>query len=280
VVLSGGEAAIQALAADRTGMAFAWGNVVNLLALKTNSPDAPELVSVASTGHLNPYAFVFLESSGITRPSDLAGRVVAVAPGSTSARMLPVFLKRNGLEGKIRVEQVGLTSQIPALLAKKVDALFTIGDKIASIAATARGINEELGYFFVGEYGMPPPGFGIVVRKQLVTVHPDVVKAIVNSTMNGFRFCILETRQCAADFVNQYPAFDADQVFSQNQVLVNVWFGYPFNDTTVLRTLNVLQLGWHDPVEMARVVTLAEEVYGFSQVDAASLYTNQFVEPP
>lgn len=279
VVLSGSGAAVQALAADRTGMAFVWGNLLEMVALMANNPNSTQLISVANTGHLNPFAFIYLKSSGISASTDLIGKVVAVGPGSTASRMLSAFLKRNGLDTKVHVENIALSSQGPALLAKKVDAIFRFADAIASITASAKEINEDVGYMFLSQYGMPPPGYGIVVQKDLVTKRPEIVKAIVNSTMNGIRFCILQTARCAADFVKVYPTFNADKVLADNRLLINVLYGSPFNDTNAVNKLSALQLGWHDPTEIARIVQLAEDIFGFAEIDANTIYTNQFVEP-
>jgi ABC-type nitrate/sulfonate/bicarbonate transport system substrate-binding protein len=279
VVLSGTAASVQALAADRTGMAFVWGNLLEMIALMANNPNSTQLISVASTGHLNPFAFIYLKSSGISAPSDLIGKVIAVGPGTTASRMLSVFLKRNGLDTKVHVENIALSGQGPALLAKKVDAIFRFADAIASITATAKEINEEVGYMFLSQYGMPPPGYGIIVQKSLVANRPDIVRAIVNATMNGIRFCILETARCAADFVKVYPTFEVNKVLGDNRLLINVLYGPPFNDTDAVRKLSALQLGWHDPPEIARIVQLAEDIFGFAKIDVNTLYTNQFVEP-
>ena len=76
VNLEGTSAAVNAVAADRTGIAFTVGSLVDILVYQTNNPTGTKLVSVASFGNVNPVGVLYLKSSGISKAEDLVGKTV------------------------------------------------------------------------------------------------------------------------------------------------------------------------------------------------------------
>jgi NitT/TauT family transport system substrate-binding protein len=281
VQTSGVDAAVQALAADRSGFAFVvQGGIFNIVAYESKNPNATNLVSVASNGNINPVGVLYLKSSGISKPSDLIGKSVGTSPGSLNAQMFDAFLKRAGLQGKVNVQNIAFPQLAPALLTKKIDAVVLYVANVAGLTLQASKIGEEISFFRLSDYGMPPVGFGILVQENLVGNHPDIVKRIVNATMTGIRFCILETPRCVADLIRAQPNFDYDIALADTLAHWNYTWGPPFNDTSKVQRLTPLQLGWQDPGSIPQIVELAEQVYGTSGIDPSSIYTNQFVEPP
>ena len=281
VVLAGTAAAVQALAADRTGFAFVVeAGIFNIVAYEGQNPNATKLVSVASLGSVNPVGVLYLKSSGISKPSDLVGKTVGAPSGSLSAQMFDAFLKKEGLEGKVNVQNIAFPQLAPALLAKKIDAIAQYVANAAGLGPQAKAINEQISFFSLSDYGMPPVGFGILVQQNLVADHPEVVNGIVNATMTGIRFCDLDTPRCVADLIRVNPTFDFNIALLDMRAHWNYTFGPPFNDPTKVEGLTPLQLGWQDPGSVPRIVQLAEEVYNVSGIDPNSVYTNQFVEQP
>jgi len=134
-------------------------------------------------------------------------------------------------------------------------------------------------FFSLSDFGMPPVGLGIVVQRNLVDNHPDVVQGIVNATMTGLRFCILETIPCVADFIKVNPTFDFDVSVADLHLHLNYTFGMPFSDPNKVQKLTPLQLGWRDPESAQQIIQLAGQMYQTSGIDPNSVYTNQFVEP-
>jgi ABC-type nitrate/sulfonate/bicarbonate transport system substrate-binding protein len=281
VATSGVTAAIQALAADRSGFGFVvQGGIFNIVGLEAQNPNVTNIVSVASNGNVNPVGLLYLKSSGISQPSDLVGKTVGTASGSLVEQMFDAFLKRSGLEGKVNVQNIAFPQLAPALLTKKVDAVTLYVANSAGLEPQAEKIGDAISFFRLSDYGMPPVGFGILVQGTLINDHPDVVRAIVNATMTGIRFCILETTSCVADLVRAQPNFDYDTALLNTRAHWNSTWGPPFNDPEKVKSMTALQLGWQDPSSVPTIVELAEEAFGVSGIDPNSVYTNQFVEPP
>jgi NitT/TauT family transport system substrate-binding protein len=281
VITGGTTVAIQALAADKTGLSFVWGSLINIVLFESQNPNSTELISVASTGHANPVSIQYLKSSGISKPSDLVGKVVGVNPTGLSFTMFQAFLKQNGLTDKIRIEMIAVPALVPALLSRKVDAIVQFATNFAVLNSNAKEINEEASMFLLSDYGLPNLGLGIIVQKKLVSDRPDVVKRIVNATMQGMRFCVLEPASCAADFVKVNPTFEFNETLDDLGFFINFDLGPPFNNHDKMTNLTALQLGWHDPKEVAQIVEFAKETYSVSaELSPESVYTNQFVEQP
>jgi NitT/TauT family transport system substrate-binding protein len=281
VITGGTTVAIQALAADKTSLSFVWGSLINIVLIEGQNPNSTELISVASTGHENSISVMYLKSIGISKPSDLIGKVVGINPTGLSFIMFQAFLKQTGLSDKIHIEKIGTPALIPALLSRKVDAIVQFADSFAKLSANAKEINEEAGLFRLSDYGLPNLGLGIIVQKKLVSDRPDVVKRIVNATMQGMRFCVLQPASCAADFVKVNPTFQFNETLQDFRIFINFTLGPPFNNPSRVANLTALQLGWHDPKEVAQIVEFAKEMYNASaEPSPESIYTNQFVEQP
>lgn len=281
VNLEGTSAAVTAVAADRTGNAFAVGSLVDILVYQTNNPTGTKLVSIASFGNVNPVGVLYLKSSGISKASDLAGKTIGTPQGSLSARMFTAFLKRQGLDTKVNVQNVGFPALAPALFSKKVDAIVQFAAAYGSLDQQAQTLHDRMGFFFLSDYGMSSTGQGLVVQKSLADSHPDWVKGIVNATMSGIKFCVLNSALCVADFIKVNPTFKFADALATVQLMWNYSYGPPFNDPTRVKQLTPMQLAWRDPAQVSGIVQLAQEVFSASgNTDPNTLYTNQFAQSP
>jgi len=281
VILEGTSAAVTAVAADRTGYAFAVGGLVDIIVYESNNPTGTKLVSVASLGNVNPVGVLYLKSSGISNAQDLVGKTIGTPQGSLSARMFGAFLKRQGLDGKVNIQNIGFPGLAPALFSKKVDAIVQFAAAYGGLDQQAQAMHDRMGFFFLSDYGMPSTGEGIIVQKSLIDSRPDVVKAIVNATMSGVKFCVINTALCVADFIKINPTFQFAGSYATMLLDWNFSYGAPFNDVTKVKQLSPLQLAWREPAQVTGVIQLAQEVFGATgNIDPSTIFTNQFAQHP
>jgi len=281
VVLEGTSAAVTAVAADRTGYAFAVGSLVDIIVYQNNNPTGTKLLNVASFGNVNPVGVLFLKSSGISTAQDLVGKTVGTPQGSLSARMFDAFLKKQGLTGKVNVQNVGFPALAPSLFAKKVDAICQFAAAYGSLDQQAQGLHDRVGFFFLSDYGLASTGQGLVVQKTFADAHPEIVKGIVNATMAGIQFCVLNSALCVADMIKVNPTFKFADALATVQLMWNFSYGPPFNDPAKVKQLTPLQLAWRDPKQVTDVIQLAKDVFGVTiTVDPSTIYTNQFAQSP
>jgi len=277
VVLAGTSQAVQAVAADRSGLAFVQGDILDQMLIADQNPDAPPLVAIAATQPLNPVALVFLEKSGISKPTDLIGKKIGVPTGSLSEQYLNVFLQKQGIDKtKVTVLNVGFAALHPALLQGQVDVVCEFARGIGSLQLAAP--QEKVKSFLFGDYQMPTPLGAVVVQKSLLDTKPSVAKAIAQASTEALYFCATNPEKCVHDFVDQNQGRDYEQTLAEWKIALKAQNAL---DPESAKKLKPLQLGWFDPALVSKTLPELRTVFAIKrEFDPTSLYTNQFVERP
>jgi NitT/TauT family transport system substrate-binding protein len=133
-------------------------------------------------------AFFALKSSGIAKPTDLAGKSFADTPGSTVAVLLPLYAKRAGFDASSVKFVPSTPPALPSLLAsKRVDAVgqFTVGLP-AFRAATGQEI-VSLPYAKVVPGLM---GLGLLASDKMIRERPGDVKRFTAALLKAERWAI------------------------------------------------------------------------------------------
>ena len=279
VTLEGTSQAVQAVAADRTGFAFVQGDILDEMLLADKDPSAPALIGIAGNEPRNPVALIFLGSSGIKSPADLAGKTIGVPNGSLSEQYLDIFLQKQGIaKDKVKIQNIGFGALHPALMQKRVDAICEFARGLASLDIVARQQGQKVGSFLFGDYHMPSPLGAVVVRKSLVDRNPGVAAAIAASLNEGLHLCAVKSEQCIKDFVAKNPGRDYDQTLAEWKVALKAQYGL---DAATVQKMKPAQLGWFDPALVASTLPDLKTMFKINKTfDPATLYTNRFAEHP
>ena len=193
VILSGTSAAVTATASDKTGYAFALGDILDLVVLSASNSSFPQVVETGSTGIVNPIAVMTLASSNINTPQDLIGKTIGVPFGSLSYKEFTIFLQKNGIsQSQVNIQNIGFDTIDQALFSHKIDA--DVHFYASSISTEAQSYGEQLKVMFISQYGVPPIGSGVVMQQSLITKDPTVAGGITNATLWGYWFCIKNPR--------------------------------------------------------------------------------------
>lgn len=154
------------------------------------------IVEVADIYQNNPGAILFPASAPIHKPTDLYGMKVGAPPGTTAAQLWEAFMAAAHLNPQ-RIQTVGVSfaDQVPALVNNQVQAesVFYFGFEPLFAAA---GVKTRA--FFMSDYGVDDLGSGIVVRKSLLTAHPDWVRGFVAATIKGVQWSAQHPSQAVA----------------------------------------------------------------------------------
>jgi NitT/TauT family transport system substrate-binding protein len=279
VVLEGTSQAVQATAADRSGLAFTQGDILDEMQIADNNPSAPPLIGIAGNEPRNPVAVVFLKSSGIEKPSDLIGKKIGVPTGSLSEQYLDIFLQNQGVsKDQVTIQNIDFAALHPALLQKQVDAVCEFARGLASLNIVAPQQNESVGSFLFGDYNLPSPLGAVVIQKQLLDNNPAVAKAIATASTQGLYFCATNPEQCTKDFIAENPGRDYDQTLAEWNVAMKAQYGL---DPQTVHTKQPLQLGWFDPDLIKTTLPGLKTLFSINKdFDPTTLYTNQFVQQP
>ncbi len=279
VTLEGTSQAVQAVAADRKGLAFTQGDILDEMLLADKNPGAPALIGIAATEPRNPVALIFLQSGGIKRPADLVGKKIGVPTGSLSEQYLDIFLQKQGIaKDKVTIQNIGFAALHPALLQRRVDAICEFARGLASLNIVALRQGQRVGSFLFGDYQMPSPLGAVVVQKSLVDNDPAVAGAVATALTEALYFCATKPEQCTKDFVAKNPGRDYDQTLAEWKIALKAQYGL---DAATVQKMKPLQLGWFDPNLVASTLPELKTLFNINRTfDPAALYTNRFVERP
>lgn len=278
IVLAGTSQAVQAVAADRSGVAFTHGSLLDQMLIADQNPDAPPLIGIAAGAMKNPVGIMFLQSSGIKTPADLRGKKIGVPTGSLSEQYLDVFLAKQGIpKSSVTIINTAFAAQQGALLTKQVDAISAFARAIASLEIAAPA-NDKVGSFLFGDYNMPSPLAGVTIQKSLLDTKPLVARAIALASTESFHFCVVNPEKCIQHFVAQNQGRDIPQTLAEWKVAMSAQYGV---STEMAKAKRPGQLGWYDADFIAKTLPELKTLFNIKKdFVPTTLYTNQFVERP
>jgi len=134
-------------------------------------------------------AFFALRSSGISKPTDLAGKKFADTPGSTVAVLLPLYAKRAGFDAKSVQFIPSTPPALPQLLAsKQVDAVgqFTVG--IPAFRAATGG--QEIVSLPYAKVVPGLVGLGLLASDKTIRERPGDVKKFTAALLKAEKWAL------------------------------------------------------------------------------------------
>ncbi len=180
---NGSGGTVQRVASGTYDMGFA--DMAALMEFHANNPDAPNKpIAVMMVYNNTPAAVFALKKSGITKPSDLAGKKLGAPVFDAGRRAFPIFQKANN------VDAVNWTAMDPPLretmLARgDVDAI--TGFSFTSLLnLEARGVKaEDIVMMPYLNYGVRLYGNAIIVTPKMLKENPAAVKAFLTAFSKG-----------------------------------------------------------------------------------------------
>ncbi len=193
-------------------------------------------------------AFLALKSSGISKPSDLAGKTFADTPGSTVAVLLPLYAKRAGFDASTVKFVPSTPPALPSLLAsKRVDAVgqFTVGIPAFRLATGGQDIVSL-------PYAKVVPGLvglGLLASDKMIATRPGDVKRFTAALLKAERWAI-DNPGTAGAILNrnvplQNPVIAANELRIMKKYAVTpdvTKYGYGFVDQNrIASTISIVQ---------------------------------------
>lgn len=260
-VMSGGEAE------------FGFSGVNSLAAANASGIDLEMVINIQQT---SSFGVATRADSGITRPRDLDGKVLASYGAGATAATTKQMIINDGGKGDFDQIVVGAGS-IEAVLEKRADFSEEMGTW-AVIAAQLQG--DDITMFYPQDYGVPttPANIGISVRKDFAKEHPDVVRSFVQATVRGYQYAIDHPEDAAEILVSANPETKLDPELaksSQQKLSRKYWldpkgrFGYA--------DLNRWQ-EFLDYLVDSKLLFDSEGKVITTKVDATELATNEFLD--
>jgi NitT/TauT family transport system substrate-binding protein len=259
----GSSSTAQLVASKATQFGFSDGYVVGISVSKGLG-----IKSVASIYRRNPCAVVVLSDSDIRSPKDLEGKSIAITAGSAQFQQWPAFVKGAGIDaGKVRVVNLDPAGVGPALINKQVPAIAGFAQGYVP-AIEIRG-NKEVRIFWYADHGVNAVSNGIIVHQDLLKSDPELVRAFVTPTIQGFLYARNNPEE-AIELVRKYSQ-TIDPVISRREM------NYSWK-TWVTPNTRDKPLGWASDADWVETVTVLKQYGGVTvPLEADQLYTNEFV---
>lgn len=167
-----------------------FGVVDALVLIKAKAEDPNlDLVMVTNVLQQSPYNAIYIKNRKIKDIADVQKSKFGDTGGSV-AQLFPAFLS-SALKkpiNELSYERVVLDPaiRIPALFRGDVDVVASVIFEYPNLEGKAKEAGLEIGRLDYGTYGFNPYTYGIVVRREFATKHPDQVRAVVKASLEGW----------------------------------------------------------------------------------------------
>ncbi|MFN7726315.1 MAG: ABC transporter substrate-binding protein [Rubrivivax sp.] len=195
---NGSGGTVTRVASGSYDMGFA--DLAALMEFHANNPDAPNKpVAVMMVYNNTPAAVLALKKSGITKPSDLAGKKLGAPVFDAGRRGFPIFAKANGL-GNVQWVTMDPPLRETMLVRGDVDAI--TGFSFTSLLnLEARGAKaEDVVVLPYASHGVKLYGNVVIASPKLLKENPAAVKAFLSAFAKGAKEVMANPDQ-AIDYV-------------------------------------------------------------------------------
>lgn len=265
----GSAGAVQRVATGAYDIGFA---DVNSLIEYNQKNAGKEIVCVFMAYDFPPFGVHTLKKSGITKPTDLAGKKLGAPVFDASFRLFPAFAKKNGIDAA-SVAHVNLTPQLreQSLVQGTVD--FISGHYFSSILdLEARGVKQaDIVSFNYSDFKMDVYGNGIIVSPAFAA-KPEVVTGFLRATAKAWKEVAADPKIGIAAAKKRDPLIDEALETRRLEMSLRMNVLTPF--------VKENGMGDVDPARFARSVVDVAEAFGLPSAPASDkVFTNKYLPP-
>lgn len=171
--------------------------ILNSEQVLTARAEAIPVVAIAVIFQRNPFTYVSLKTSGISKPEHLVGKKVMV---SNNARFQhAAMLKKNGISPDT-IEIIPFERSLEPLGTGVIDAHLAYGTSLG-ISFTEAGY--DISNIWLDDWGVHIPADTIVTTEQLIREKPELIDRFLSATLTGWRYAI-ENIDDAVDMTLKY----------------------------------------------------------------------------
>jgi ABC-type nitrate/sulfonate/bicarbonate transport system substrate-binding protein len=160
--------------------------------------------SVAVLYQRVPTVQYFRLDNPINKPADLIGKKVGLVPGSIGVGQFQTLLSRNAIPpDKVTVVFTG-TDPAPVLSGQ----LDTMQSYEEAEALQMRLQGRPIGVLRLADFGVGAYGLNIIASDKMIAASPDLVRAFVAATIEGYEFLRDHPREAAEVYSRLFPEHD------------------------------------------------------------------------
>lgn len=212
-----GTANVKDVASDKAQ--FAAVDLTGALIQIDKATDPLNIVGVAAI-HQNALAAVFAPAdSGITQPSDLAGKKIADFPGSTVELLFPTYAKLAGFDPSTVQFVTGKPQNLPQMMASgQVDAIdqFVVGQPTVE-----KVTGKKITVLPYSDYMSDLYGNVLWTNKKTLTENPDLVKRFEGALLKGLTDSVNDPESAAKALAKHVPTADVESAAAELKIMKN-----------------------------------------------------------
>src|SRR5213594_217594 len=156
--------------------------------------DVPTMIKAASKGapvtavgvalQTSPMSVMGFADKNIRKPEDIKGKIVAITPGDSMSQIWPLFLKKTNLKDTDFRQVAGdAQTKLNAVINSQADLLlgYVMDQAIKLQDATKKPVTP----IRFADYGVNMVSSGIIVQKDYLKAHPEVVKRFLKAAQRS-----------------------------------------------------------------------------------------------
>ncbi len=213
--------------------------------------------------------------AGIKVPKDLEGKTFVGSPASAITRLLPAFLKKNGVDpSKVTVKMARPGAQMSLLLADKADAIpAMLTAEVVALKAKGWEEGKNLNVMRFEDWGFSDLlTLGFITSDRYIEKKRDLVKRFIPACFDGIRYAM----QNPEDSVNAFLKLAPQK--KKSILLEGLLSSFKLMDTKEAKDHT---LGW---IQEEKVEFTQNLLYELGQIDkklpVTELFTNEFLTGP
>jgi NitT/TauT family transport system substrate-binding protein len=248
------------------------GDMSTLVEFASRRPEiAPKAVFILH--NRSPQAVITLKSSGISKLTDLHGRILGHGPADAPGRMFPAVANLAGLDmSRIELRQFSPQIRDTMLITKQVDAV-TGFDSTVLFNLKANGVPiDQATIIYYADNGLDVYGNAFLANPAFLQAKPDAVRAFVKAAARGWRDAIADPKAAMASLGKHNNLAKLD---IEGDRLA--WLGSHQVVTPATRKDGI---GAYDRDRLASNIAQVGKAFGLTRVpELAEVYDDRFLPP-
>ena len=230
---------------------------------------------VGAVFDLTPLNIWTRKDTGITKPKDLEGKLLAAPAGDAQRQLFPAFAKLNGVdESKVKWLSIEPAAKFVALSEKRADAVpdYTTGQPFWEKAVG----KDNLVRMPWSQFGFDTYSMSIMASDKTLNERPKVLRDFLAASYLGWRDVMQDPKGSLAIFKKRVP--DIDLALIEPNMMLGL---------ELMKTERYAKngLGWMERAKMCRTVEIINSYMPDMprKVACDEVFTNEFltkIEPP
>jgi NitT/TauT family transport system substrate-binding protein len=221
-----------------------------------------------------PFAIVAKKTSGIETIKDFEGHTLGGAQGTPTTRLLPVFVRKNGLEReKIKISNMAPNLQEPMLIKGDIDAALVFNiTSYFNLVLNRQDPDKDFKWFSFGDYGLDLYSNGVMVSRKLLASNPKAVAGLVRA-VNKAAIAVAKDQNAGMKAAVNY-----DNLI--NEAVEKRRLQFSFEKLIVSPEMKEIGIGDIRDDRMTRAIGIVVEGYQLARApEVTEIFSREFLPP-